>query len=612
MSSPADETRTTRPTITPTRGGTALAVVGAVLLGLGIFTSTGASVQPSCPAGTRLVAKFVYKESGYRFDSPSGNSGVVSLSATSATGGKFTSKEAIASVVVKGGPGSKDTWITPASTSGTFSNAGLPPVSGRTPNIDNVQFCAATAVNPAAAAAGFDVVTSGDAVLAANESEGPVAVGGNLSFDQYQVAIHSAGSFKIDPSDAQPTSLVVRGKFLTGSSKGQLSANKGWVTVGNPAGVAAKRSNPNQIVVNATSAKADTTPRILGQNSAQSISSATRKSTYDFDGTFAGWKKLAGGLSRCDATFKLAGANGPTAPWSGGDGYLYPSGSGQMILKLKADDLAKLTSITFRPGAEPSASRPLVINVAGVPKNWNPPNVNGDANGFAPYILWNFGEATSVTITGGNQLVGTAFAPYGTVDQEGRGNLVGAVYAAKFIHNGGAEVHDRAFATTVTPCSCTPPTTTTSTTTSSTTTTVYPTSTQAPTTTASTTTTVYPTSTEAPTSTEYPTTTVYPTSTEAPSSTVYPTSTEPTTTGPEATTTTAEVAGTTVVATSITPDDNTRVESATTSGGSGLAFTGSTSFPLVLIGGLMLLAGLTTVLVSRRRSRTGTTTHGAG
>ncbi|MBS1837736.1 MAG: LPXTG cell wall anchor domain-containing protein [Actinobacteria bacterium] len=66
------------------------------------------------------------------------------------------------------------------------------------------------------------------------------------------------------------------------------------------------------------------------------------------------------------------------------------------------------------------------------------------------------------------------------------------------------------------------------------------------------------------------------------------------------------------MATSITPDDNTRVESSTTSKGSGLAFTGSTSLPLVILGALLLLAGVTAVLVDRRRSRSAGVFHGDG
>ncbi|MCB9375034.1 MAG: hypothetical protein H6515_04115 [Microthrixaceae bacterium] len=134
-STESSPTAPSAPRITPTRGGIALAVVGAVLMGLGIFASTGAAPEPVCPSGTRLVAKFsrLPATGAYSFVEPAGNAKVVSLSATSATGGTFASATAISAVVVKAGDGSKDVWITPASTTGTFDNTGIPPVSGSIP-----------------------------------------------------------------------------------------------------------------------------------------------------------------------------------------------------------------------------------------------------------------------------------------------------------------------------------------------------------------------------------------------------------------------------------------------------------------------------------------------
>ncbi len=74
------------------------------------------------------------------------------------------------------------------------------------------------------------------------------------------------------------------------------------------------------------------------------------------------------------------------------------------------------------------------------------------------------------------------------------------------------------------------------------------------------------------------------------------------TTVPTESTTTADVGGTTVVNTSITPDDAARVEGSTASRESPLAFTGNASVPLIVIGALLLLGGLTMVFVARQRS----------
>jgi choice-of-anchor A domain-containing protein len=653
--------------IGPVRGGVALALVGALLLGIGMFATTSASIDPSCPVGTALTAKFTRQDDGsYGFDAPAGNQAVVTVSGADGNGGNWSATRAIAGIVVKGGPGSKDIWYTPAPTSGTFSNEGLPQSGGSTPQIESLQFCTATALNPATAAAGFNVVTAGDAHLGANESEGPVAVGGNLSFDQYQVAIHTPGTFKVDPGDASPTALLVKGRVSIGASAGTLSVNSGWVAVGDPTGVSAKRQNGNQLTVNATAAGVNDNPRVFGQNDSQSLASATRTSSFDFGGVFGGWTSLATGLSACAPTVTLAGANSSTSPWTSGDAYIYPTGSGQQVLTVDADILSRLTGITFRNGATPSAERPLIINVTGVPANWNPPKLTGDANAIARSTIWNFGAATAVTVSGGNELAGTVLLPAGSFTQNGGGNLVGGIYAASFVHDGGAEVHNNTFTTDVTPCATPPPpttttvsttTTSTSTTTASTTSssTVPPTSapsttTTAPTTTTSsipdTTTSSVPdttTSTASTTTTSTTTTTVAPTTTETPTtttpSTTAPTTTAPTTTVPDSTTSTvpdttsstvpdtsstsstatdgttttvnptttvpSEVGGNVVVQTSITPDDDARVlaNGQTRDAGSALAFTGGYSLPMVLAGIVLLIGGGTLILVSRQRTR---------
>ena len=657
-STESSPTAPSAPRITPTRGGIALAVVGAVLMGLGIFASTGAAPEPVCPSGTRLVAKFsrLPATGAYSFVEPAGNAKVVSLSATSATGGTFASATAISAVVVKAGDGSKDAWITPASTTGTFDNTGIPPVSGSIPTVSTVQFCAAASVNPATLAAGFSAVAHGDATLTADGSTGPVAVGGNVSFDRYSVAGHTAGVYKVDPTDSSATALVVRGRVELARSAGDLSVRNGWLTVGDPAGVQARRNGPHRIVVNATGSKVRTTPRLVGTRSAQSDTSATRKAGYDFDGVFRSWSELARGLAECRATVRLAGPYGPDSPWKGGDAFVWPTGTpGQMVLNLSAADLARLGSITFRHGAEPSAERPLVINVAGVPKDWNPPKLTGAAERHARYTLWNFGSAPEVLIGGRNTLSGTALAPSARFTTSGKGKLTGAVYADRFIHGGSGAIAFTAFDAVVTPCSVTPPSTTTTTPTTSSTPTTYPTSsTPSSTTTSESTTTTYPTSTtetptsstvpsttESPTSstastTEAPTTTTttttsttvaptteapttyppttYPSTSTAPSTTSAPTTVAPTTAAPTSvdpsesttvpteSTTTADVGGTTVVNTSITPDDAARVEGSTASRESPLAFTGNSSVPLIVIGALLLLGGLTMVFVARQRS----------
>jgi hypothetical protein len=63
------------------------------------------------------------------------------------------------------------------------------------------------------------MMTEGDARLVGSENEGAVAVGGNSSFSNYQVATNNAGSFVV-PGDTNPTALVVGGRVdLAGSAR---------------------------------------------------------------------------------------------------------------------------------------------------------------------------------------------------------------------------------------------------------------------------------------------------------------------------------------------------------------------------------------------------------
>jgi hypothetical protein len=140
---PSDQTADAsphRPGVTPFRAGTVLALVGALLLGVGLLGTTTASNQPDCPEGTVLLAKFEVSGNKYTFEEPKGNESVVSVTGD-ITSGTWTSSQPVAAILVKGGPGSAATTYTPPTTSGTFSNADLEPNNGGQPDISNLQFC---------------------------------------------------------------------------------------------------------------------------------------------------------------------------------------------------------------------------------------------------------------------------------------------------------------------------------------------------------------------------------------------------------------------------------------------------------------------------------------
>lgn len=452
---------------------------------------------------------------------------------------------------------------------------------------------AATSVNPADHASGFNVVTDGDAALIANESEGPIAIGGNLSFDQYNVGIHRAGTFKVSPTDAQPTALLVRGGVdLAGSSKEVQVHKDGWTAIGNAAGLQARVYNTHMLSVNAEGSTPEVMPRVNNQGGSQPADLAFRSSSFDFDGAFDAWRNLSAGLGECPTNVVLSGANGPGTEWSQWAN-IFPGDGGQRVLNLDADDLAALSGINFRDGALPTASSPLIINVSSVPAGWNPPNITPGGEQLAPFVLWNFGSIPNVTITGGGELIGTVILPDGKLVQNGDGNLSGALYVGGLEHRGShvwsnSEIHDFPFAGNVTTCDTPGPTTTT------TTTTVAPT-TESTTTSSTTSTTVAPTTTE-------PTTTT---------STVAPTTTESTTTTAvvlSSTTingsTTSTTAGPSVGGISSSRGSSTGAGASRFSSTSSLAMTGA-GVSVGVVGLAFLLSGAVLLAAASRPRRAG-------
>ena len=86
--------------LNPLRVGVALMLVGGSTLGLGLVQTTTASMQPSCPGGTQLIAKFEWSGRHYDFDGPAGNGSVVNIGNDRDDGGTWTSSKPVSNVIV--------------------------------------------------------------------------------------------------------------------------------------------------------------------------------------------------------------------------------------------------------------------------------------------------------------------------------------------------------------------------------------------------------------------------------------------------------------------------------------------------------------------------------
>ena len=335
--------------------------------------------------------------------------------------------------------------------------------------------------NPVAAAQGFNAISLEDTRLANTESEGPIAVGGDLSFGgDYRVVVYDAGSFT-DPADdpATPVGLLVGGRLNLEGSSGTLSLLEGYAKIGDPAGVEVIGTDANG---------ADVFPRIVvegeGYDSSPSVALNTLQSAesvmpkpglIDFQDAFDRFGAYSSGLALCENAIRLTTADGeeidPEDIPEGADVHVY-LGPGQNVLNLSAATFVSLAELTFED--PPSASSPLVINVdtsdSGGVFDWSSAPLPAGAGALtAPYTLWNFPGASQVVIPAGVDTVeGTVYAPTASVEHYSAANIEGTVVSRSFTQSSGGpvppagmgqgsalapmELHYRPFAAQLTTC----------------------------------------------------------------------------------------------------------------------------------------------------------------
>jgi choice-of-anchor A domain-containing protein len=277
--------------------------------------------------------------------------------------------------------------------------------------------------NPVEGSNGFGVVTEGDATLGSTESEGPVAVGGDLTFgDGYNVALNTAGGF-VAPGDARPTALLVAGAVdWAGSSPvGVLRVlDDGYVKIGDGSGSTALNQDPNGASVStrvvAERSAHDATPRIE-LNVQQPAGSVFGSGLMDFPSLFSVYRDRADRMAECATDVTLLDGDGnpldPADITPGTDVQVSLTAGRTNVLRLTGEQLNDIDEITFLD--RPTSDTPLLVNVdttaTGGVLTWDTPTPAGISNAEAPYILWNFADATSITIASGDSVEGTIFAP---------------------------------------------------------------------------------------------------------------------------------------------------------------------------------------------------------
>ena len=295
--------------------------------------------------------------------------------------------------------------------------------------------------NPLAGDNGFGVLVQDDAVLGSTETEGSVAIGGNLTYGPgYNVALHTPGAFTA-PGDARPTALLVGGRIdhAASSPQGVLQVlSEGYVKVGDPTGSSILDEDSNGAEVNtrivAEGSGYDSTPRVQ-QTVRQPVESVTDTTGLpDLDALFADFRDRSDAIDSCATNVVLRDASGTPLPDQTG----FPAGTSAHItltegetnvLRLTGEQLNNLSEITF--DNQPNANTPFVVDVDTTGTDgtyvWHIPNLAGVSGDQAPYMLWNFPDATDITIADGDSLEGTIYAPRAHLTDLDPSNIEGSV-----------------------------------------------------------------------------------------------------------------------------------------------------------------------------------------
>jgi len=294
--------------------------------------------------------------------------------------------------------------------------------------------CTTCNKNPLDIAIGFNLLTKENTIFSSGESEGPIALGGDFTIDgNTNVAIHSAGNFT-DASDATitPIGMYVEGKLIFQSGSGVNLNSNSYAKIGNlNNGICFETNNGNTANTRITTSHYDGNPKI-SFSTKQPCASINNIGLINFNSLFTSFENYSTAIAQITAnnTINIDG---------GGNASINLIANETNVIDITGTSLDNLNGINFP--TLPSATSPLVINVdASGTFNWSPASTGGISDLQGPYILWNFYNTTSLTITGGTTIVGSIFAPKADLIKDNSGNFSGQTIAKSFQMNGG-ELH---------------------------------------------------------------------------------------------------------------------------------------------------------------------------
>jgi choice-of-anchor A domain-containing protein len=301
---------------------------------------------------------------------------------------------------------------------------------------DDDPACAPTCIGTQEAR-GFNVFLENSCTISGGETEGTMAMGGDLTLNgTYSLAGNYVGNYK-DGNDARPTGLIIGGKVFFNSGNGINLLNNSYVKLGNTNGVTVYDTDNNGATVNTqlTSGNYNANPKVqLAVN--QKITDVVKPDLFDFRSAFNAFRARSVNLSQLPANQVISGS---------GNGSIYLTNNQLNVINVTSSQLASYNQLTF--SSAPTENKPLLINVdASEWFTWQIPTFAGIGDNEGKYIFWNFYNVGYLTLTGGNTLKGTLFAPNAEVTKANSGNIDGQLIAIDLFHEAG-EMHHHVFTT---------------------------------------------------------------------------------------------------------------------------------------------------------------------
>ncbi len=318
--------------------------------------------------------------------------------------------------------------------------------------------------SPTQPALGFNVFLENNATLSTNETEGPIALGGDLNIaGNYQIAVQSPGNFTVQ---GVPIGLLVGGRVNYQSGNQLQINNNAYIKIGDGTGSVVwyfdqnNAASPIRITPNSNY---NSTPRIMLQANAPQLGVSSSNNPViqggliDFTSAFNTMRNSSLSISKCTNNATLTNPNGqPISNTNLPNQVKIILQDGINYLNVSGADLNNVSVFTYEN--QPNSNRVLVVNVdAPGTFNWNVWNQAGIGFNQCPFVIYNFYNTTQLNIVGSSTVMGTIFAPFANIQKVvNQSNIQGQVIGKSFHHAGG-EVHYAQFLPSIPGCSVVPP-----------------------------------------------------------------------------------------------------------------------------------------------------------